>query len=138
MIGVYILIIIIGAIPFWKTIRFIRLEEKIRKEGISTSGIVTHIHTTRYQRGPATDRVHTRYSSVLAGQYYEASFVAKHNKFRVGQSISVKYLPGKTDKIIVSPKRGYWIMLIFSVVLLLFVFFAVNKIDEMVKSGGAI
>jgi hypothetical protein len=56
----------------------------------------------------------------------------------VGQSISVKYLPGKTDKIIVSSKRGYWPMLIFSVVLLLFVFFAVYKIDEMVKSGGAI
>ncbi|MFT3677984.1 MAG: DUF3592 domain-containing protein [Chitinophagaceae bacterium] len=136
MIALYVLIVAIGAIPLWKTIRFIQLEEKIRKEGISTSGVVTHIHTTCYQRGPATDRVHTRYSSILPGQYYEASFVAKHNKFRIGQSIPVKYLPGKTDKIVVSPKRGYWVMLIFSVVLLLFVFFAVYKIEEMVKAGG--
>jgi len=138
MIILYILIILIGTIPLWKTIRFIQLEEKIRKEGISTYGTVTHIHTTRYQRGPATDRVHTRYSSILPGQYYEANFVAKHNQYRIGQSIPVKYLPGKTDKIIVSPKRGYWLMLIFSTLLLLFVFFAVYKIDEMVKAGGAI
>ncbi len=137
MIILYILIIIIGAIPLWKTIRFIQLEEKIRKEGITTHGVVTHIHTIRYQRGPATDRVHTRYSSIVAGQYHEANFVTRHNQFRIGQSISVKYLPCKTDKIIVSPKRGYWLMLIFSILLLLFVFFATYKIDEMVSTGGA-
>lgn len=132
MIILYIIIILLGALPFWKTIRFVRLEEKIRKDGISTSGVVTHIHTTRRFRGPTIDRVHTRYDSLTAGQYHEANFVTTHRKYRIGQSIPVKYFPGKPDKIVVAEKRGYWPMLIFSIVILAFVFFAVYKIDEMV------
>lgn len=135
MIILYIIIILIGTIPLWKTVRYMILEEKIRKEGISTTGIVAHIHTTRYQRGPATDRVHVRYNSVIHGQYHTANFVASHNKYRTGQSIPVKYLPEKPDKIIVAKTRGYWLMLIFSIVLLLFVFFAVYKIDQMAGTG---
>ncbi len=132
----YIIIILIAAIPLWKTIRFVLLEEKIRKEGISTSGVVTHIHTTRMRRGPTTDRVHTRYSSIIAGQYHEANFVTTHKKYHIGQTVPVKYLPEKPDKIVVAQKRGYWIMLIFSILILLFMFFAVYKIDEMVKADG--
>ena len=137
MILLYIFIIVVGAIPLWKTIRYIRLEEKIRKEGISTFGTVTAIRTIRYRRGPATDRVHIRYSSILPGYYHEADFVSKYNQYRIGQSVPVKYLPERTDKIIVSSKRGYWFMLIFSILLLLFVFFAVYQIAEMMRTGVA-
>ncbi|SDE35032.1 DUF3592 domain-containing protein [Niabella drilacis] len=136
MIILYIIMILIAMLPLWKTIRFIRLEERIRREGISTTGIVIHIHTTRYQRGPATDRVHTRYQSIIPGQYHEANFVTKHQKYQVGQTIPVKYIPEQPDKIVVALRRGYWLMLIFSIVLLLFVFFAIYKINEMVKADG--
>ncbi|WP_018630864.1 DUF3592 domain-containing protein [Niabella aurantiaca] len=132
----YIIMILIATLPLWKTIRFIRLEERIRKEGISTTGVVIHIHTTRYQRGPATDRVHTRYQSVIPGQHHEANFVTKYNRYRIGQTIPVKYIPEQPDKIVVARKRGYWPMLIFSIGLLLFVFFAVYKINEMVITDG--
>ncbi|HEY0677302.1 MAG TPA: DUF3592 domain-containing protein [Chitinophagaceae bacterium] len=132
MIILYIIIILIGVYPLWKTIRYVQLEEKIRKDGISTLGIVTHIHTTRYHKGPTTDRVHTRYNSNITGHYHEANFVTAHKKYRVGQSITVKYLPEHPDKIIVAPKRGYWPMLIFTTALFLFIIFAVYKIDEMV------
>lgn len=128
-----VIIALLGAFPLLKTISYVRLEEKIRKTGISTTGIVTAIHTTRYHRGPTTDRVHTRYNSNINGQYHEASFVTAHRKYRVGQSIPVKYLPEKPDKIVVSEKRGYWPMLIFSIVLLVFIVFASFKIYEMLK-----
>lgn len=136
MVFLFILIILIGTLPLLKTVRYIRLEERIRRNGISTSGIVTSIKTTRYQRGPATDRVHVRYGSIIPGQYHTADFVAKYGKYRTGDSVPVKYLPEKTDKIVVAEKRGYWLMLIFSIALLLFVFFAVYKIHEMVKADG--
>ena len=61
--------------------------------------------------------------------------MTKHNKYRIGQTIPVKYLPEKPDKIIVSEKREYWLMLIFSFLLMLFIFFAVYKIDEMLKAN---
>lgn len=132
MIILYILIIVIGAIPLWITIRYIRLEERIRRHGISTTGTVTNIHTKRYSRGPVSDRVHVRYDG-LSGQFHTASFVAKHGKYRSGRSVPVKYLPEKPDKIIVEANRGYWIMLVFTILLMIFIFFAVYKIDEMVK-----
>ena len=130
----YILMILIAMLPLWKTVRFIQLEERIRKKGISTTGIVTHIHTIRHQRGAATDRVHTRYSSSIPGRHHDANFVTKYNRYRIGQEIPVKYIPEQPDKIVVDQRRGYWPMLIFSTVLLLFVFFAVYKINEMVKA----
>ncbi|MGX5817069.1 DUF3592 domain-containing protein [Chitinophaga lutea] len=131
MIIVYILMLVIGAIPLWRTIRYIRLEERIRKTGIRTSGTVTHIHTTRHSKGPATDRVHVRYSGTLAGQYHEASFVAKYGQYRRGQSVPVRYLPEHPDKIVVAEKRGYWLMLGFSIAIILFVCFAIFKIAAM-------
>lgn len=134
MIILYIVIILIGAFPLFKTIRYILLEEKIRKTGISTMGVVIHVHTTRYPKGPAIDRVHTRYSSNITGHYHEANFTATYNKYRVGQSIPVKYLPQSPDKIVVAEKRGYWPMLIFTVLLFLFVVFAVYKINEMMRN----
>ena len=133
---VYVIIILLAAFPLWKTIRYARLEEKIRKEGISTSGVVTYIHTNRYHRGPATDRVHTTYGSIISGEYHKAIFTAAHRKYQVGQSIPITYLPAKPDKIVVGPKPGYWPMLIFSVALLLFAIFAVYKINEMVDVDG--
>ena len=132
-IAIPVIIILIGAFPLWKTIRYVLLEEKIRKSGISTTGIVTAIHTTRYHKGPTTDRVHTRYNSNITGQYHEANFVTAHRKYHVGQSIPVKYLPGKPGKIVVADKRGYWPMLIFSVLLFVFIVYAGFKIYEMLK-----
>lgn len=131
MAWIYILLLLAASIPLWKTIGFIILEEKIRKSGIVTNGMVIDIHTTRYHRGPVTDRVQVRYNSNIAGQYHEASFVAKHRQYKRGQTIPVQYLPEKPGKIIVSPKRGYWIMLIFSILLFLFCVYAVFGINEM-------
>ena len=136
MIIVYVITILLAAFPLWKTIRYIRLEEKIRREGISTSGVVTYIHTTRLPRNLLTDRVHTRFASNISGGYHEASFASDHKRYRVGQSITVRYLPGKPDKIVVAEKRGYWPMLIFSIILLLFAIFGMYKINETVNVDG--
>lgn len=136
MIILYIIMILLGTILLWKTIQFVLLEEKIRNEGMATTGVVTHIHTTRRFRGPTTDRVTVLYKSNIPGQSHNAQFVTNHSKYRRGQSIPVKYLPEKPDKIIVAPKRGYWGMLIFSILIFLFVLFAVYKIDEMLKVNG--
>ena len=40
MIIVYILLIVLGALPLWKTIRYIRLEERLRKRGMLATGVV--------------------------------------------------------------------------------------------------
>jgi hypothetical protein len=134
MILLYIIIILLGIIPLWKTISFILLEEKIRKDGISTTGIVSDIQTKKFHKGPTTCRIYIRYNSIIAGQYQEASFVTSPHKYKRGQSISLKYLPEYPDKIIVAAKRGYWSMLVFSILIALFVVFAMFKIDGMLNN----
>lgn len=136
MIILYIIIILLGGLPFGRTIRFVLLEEKIRKSGIATSGVVTHIHVVRHYKGPVTDTVHVRYNSIIPGQYHEANFVTTQSRYQVGQTVPVKYIPEQPDKIVVASARGYWPMLIFTTLLFLFVFFAVYKMDEMVKGNS--
>lgn len=132
MIIIYIVMILLGALPLWITIRFVLLEERIRKQGVSTTGTVTNIRSIRRYKGPTTDRVHVRYNSIIPGQYHEANFVTTYKKYRISQTIPVKYLSEKPDKIVVAEKRGYWVMLIFTILIALFVIFAVFRIEEMV------
>lgn len=132
MIFVYIILIVTGALPLLKTIAYIRLEERIRKSGISATGTVTRVQSVRRTKGPTTDRVFVRFGSIVPGQFHEANFVTRHRRYHSGDAIPVKYLPEKPDKIVVASRRGYWFMLVFSLLLLAFVVFAVYKIDEMV------
>ena len=136
MIIIYILLIIIAALPLWITIRYIIKEKRIRKYGISTLGVVTKIHTTRMYRGPTTDRVHIEYGSIISGHFHKSSITAKHKRFKYGETVPVKYLPEEPSKIVVEARPGYLPMLIFSILIFLFVIFAVYKIDEMIKTGN--
>ncbi len=136
MIIIYILLLMLAALPLWKTFRYILKEKRIKQHGISASGIVTHIHTTAMRRGPTVDQVHIEYGSIIHGHFHKSSITAKHKKFRHGESVPVKYLPEEPSKILVAGGQGYWPMLIFSILIFLFVIFAVYKIDEMVKTGN--
>ncbi len=135
MIIIYILLIVFAALPLLKTIRYIRLEERIRKIGVSSTAVVTNIVTSRYSRNAAkTDRMQVQYQCRVHGQFHDASFTEFHGKYKMGDHVPVLYLPEQPSKIVVSKKRGYWLSLIFSILILLFMVFAVYKIDEMVQS----
>lgn len=137
MIIIYILLIVLGALPLWKTIRYIRLEERIRKIGVSSTGVVTNILTSRYSRNAAkTDRVQVQYQCRIHGQFHHANITEFHGKYKMGDHVPVLYLPEQPSKIVVSRKRGYWLMLIFGILILLFMVFAVYKIDEMIEQGN--
>ncbi len=136
MIIIYVLLLILAALPLWKTFRYIQKEKRIRQHGINASGVVTHIHTTAMRRGPTVDQVQIEYASNIHGHFHKSSITATHKKFKHGESVPVKYLPEDPSKILVDGGQGYWPMLIFSILIFLFVIFAVYKIDEMVKTGN--
>ena len=136
MIILYMLLIMLAAFPLWKTVRYIIKEKRIRQQGIKAFGVVTHIHTTAMRRGPTVDQVHIEYASIIHGHFHKSSITAKHKKFKHGESVPLMYLPEEPSKIVVDGGQGYWPMLIFSILIFLFVIFAVYKIDEMVKKGN--
>ena len=135
MIIFYILLIMLAAFPLWKTVRYIIKEKRIRQHGINARGVVTHIHTTAMRHGPTVDQVHIEYASIIHGQFHKTSITAKYKKYKHGETVPVMYLPQEPSKIVVDGKQGYWQMLIFSILIFLFVIFAVYKIDEMIKTG---
>lgn len=135
MLIIYILLLTVAAFPLWKTVRYILKEKRIRQYGINTLGVVTHIHTTAMRRGPTVDQVHIEFASIIHGHFHKSSITAKYKKFKQGERVPVKYLPEEPSKIVVDGKEGYWPMLLFSMLIFLFVIFAIYKIDDMVKSG---
>ena len=132
----YILLIVLSAFPLWKIIRYITKENRIKKNGLNVLGVVTHIHTSAMRSGPTVDQVHIEYASIITGHFHKSSITAKHNKFKHGENLTVKYLPEEPSKIVVGKGQEYLPMLIFSILIFLFVIFAVYKIDEMVKTGN--
>lgn len=51
MMGIYIFLIALAAFPLILTIRRMRVAEKIKKTGIHTNGVITHINTIGTGRG---------------------------------------------------------------------------------------
>ncbi len=136
---VYAFLVLIGAMPLWKTIRQMRREEDVRKKGVPATGTVTNVYVMpRSKYGPATDRVHIRFNAGVGDRWHDASFTSRHRKHVAGEKLPVLFLRDQPDRILVNNQKTYWFGLVFSLLLLLFVFFAIYKIAQMVESGQVV
>ena len=135
MIGIYIFLIALTAFPLILTIRRMLVASTIKKNGIHTDGVITHITTIRTGRGGAMDILTLEYKDRATGHPYKGKATVAPNKYQIGDTMAVVYLPEKPSKYAIDTKKAYWAVLIFCIILFLFVLFAVYKIDEMVKSG---
>jgi hypothetical protein len=135
MIAIYILLIALAAFPLVLTVWRMQVAAKIKKEGVHTNGVVKHITTIRTGRGGAMDILTIEYKDRATGQPYKGRATVTPYKYKVGDTMAVVYLADKPSKYAIDTKKAYWAVLIFCIILLLFVFFAVYKINEMVQSG---
>jgi uncharacterized integral membrane protein len=135
MIVFYIILIALAAFPLALTIRRMQVAAKIKKNGVYTNGIIIHISTIRTRPGGAIDILTLEYKDRATGNPYKGKATVTHQKYKVGDTMPLIYLPGTPSKYAIDTKKAYWAVLIFCMLLLLFVVFAVYKINEMVKSG---
>ncbi len=135
MIALYILLIVLAAFPLILTIWRMRAAAKIKKNGMYTDSIVTHISTIRTGRGGAIDILTLEYKDRATGKPYNGRATVTINKYKIGDTMPVVYLPNKPAKYAIDTKKAYWAVIIVCIILFLFVIFAVYKIDEMVQSG---
>jgi hypothetical protein len=131
---IYILLIVLAALPLLLTIWRMQAAATIKKKGIHTSGIITHINTIRTGRGGAIDILTLEYKDRATGRPYNGRATTVSQKYKMGDVMTVIYLPEKPSKYAIDTKKAYWVVLIFCIILFLFVLFAVYKIDGMVKS----
>ncbi len=135
MTAIYIALILLAAFPIVLTIQRMRVAAGIKKNGVYTDGVIKSIRTIRMVRGGAMDILTIEYKDRATGQPYKAKATVTPFKYNIGDTMEIVYLPGKPSKYAIDTKGAYWGVLIFCSILLLFVLFAIYKIDGMVKSG---
>ncbi|MDZ4795516.1 MAG: hypothetical protein SGI83_14640 [Bacteroidota bacterium] len=132
---IYIGLILLAAFPMVLTIWRMRWAAKIKKSGIYTDSVVTHISTLRMPRAATMDILTLEYKDRATGKAYKGRATVAYMKYKIGDTMPVVYLPDRPAKYAIDTKKAYWAVLIFSIILFLFVLFAVYKIDEMVRTG---
>ena len=134
MIFFYIFIIGIPLLLTLFCINKIRHVKAIKKHGIQTNAIVTHIRLIKYSKG-SSDSVTLAYAD-KAGIWHTAKATTTPGHYKVGNTISLKYQQDKPSRYILNGMlQGQWFLFIFSVLLLAFAIFASYKVNEMVMPG---
>jgi len=106
----------------------------IYKSGIATDAFITHVSTRRI--GKTTMDILTLEYTDTAGRRHPAKATVSVGKYRPGQRMPVKYLHQKPARYAFDNGKGYWAILIFCILLLMFTIFASYKINEMLQSGN--
>jgi uncharacterized integral membrane protein len=135
MTAIYLILITLAAFPVALTIRRMKVAAKIKKKGVYTNGVVTHINTIRTRSGGSIDILTLEYKDRATGKPYNARATVVHQKYKTGDVMPVVYLLGKPAKYAIDTKKAYWVVLIFCIILFLFIVFAVYKLNGMVQSG---
>ena len=136
MLLLYILLIVLAAFPLCLTIWRMNNSKKIKKHGIYTDAVVKDIRRLRMPKGGSVDILIMEYKDRSSGLPYKAKATVSPMKYKIGETMTVAYLPNQPSKYAIDTKGGYWFILIFCIILFLFVIFAVYKINEMYKSSN--
>lgn len=132
---IYIFMILLAAFPAVLTIWRMRRAEMVKKNGIHTDAIVTKVNSIRLRHTPI-DILTLEYKDRATGQCFYGKATVHYMRNKIGDRITVAYLPDKPATYMVADtKKGFTGILIFSILLFLFMLFAVYKIDEMVRTG---
>lgn len=107
----------------------------IKKHGIQTNAIVTHIRLNKYNKG-SSDSVTLEYAD-SSGTRHAAKLTTAPGHYKIGNTMPLKYQHEKPSRYVLDGMlQGQWFLFIFSVLLLAFAIFASFKVDEMVTSGN--
>ena len=136
MIILYILLIIVGALPMIVFLLKRQRYYRILRQGTKTTAQVTEAKRIRYRGNATHDRVFFSYLPAGAGQYMQGDFITRIGKHRRGDLVDIYYLPGNPQKNAVPGSKGELGMFVFTVLIFLFVVFACYKIHEEVKDDG--
>ena len=134
MIFIYIFIIGIPAVVIFFIIKKILKAKKIKQLGVKTEAIITNVHITRFGKG-SMDILTLEYKDA-AGRYYPAKATVAVGKYKTGDHMEISYIPQNPTQYAFDDVKGYWGILIFCILLLLFAIFASYKISELVQAGN--
>lgn len=135
MVILYAALLLLGSFPLLITLKRIRKYRIARKRRTNTVATVTHIRTHRHVRSLPYDLLTLTYHNLETGRSSSGQTATRHDKYKIGDRVNIAFETKSAKVIIPEDVAGFYPMLGFAIVLLLFVIFAIFKIREMVESG---
>jgi hypothetical protein len=124
---------IFGFLPFAIVMYKMRLAKRILNGGYPTKAIVYHIIPPSGRRTFAI--VHYAFTA-RDGKQYKGSLTIEPGKYRVNDPVDIFYLVNNPKRNAPKGAWGSYLGLIFTIILALFILFAVYKIHEMIRTGN--
>ncbi|PKA84454.1 hypothetical protein ATE92_2644 [Ulvibacter sp. MAR_2010_11] len=135
MILIYIVILLLASLPTFITLFRINKYRSIRRNGINTKARITQISMQNFFRGQHLLKLSLEYKDYKSGLLVYGEAISANSKHQVGDLVDIAYKPNTSKIYIKGEEKNYRPMLVFAIILLIFMVFAVYKIDEMVING---
>ena len=133
MIFLYIFLIGIALLTVLIVLFRMRHARSIRKKGIFTNGTIRSITPRIYGRGTRLEEVQFEYEDRTTGRSFNGRTLTTPGKFQMGKPVEVIYLPDDPSKYTLDGGKYYWPLLVSAIILLVFIIFAVYKLDHIGK-----
>jgi hypothetical protein len=117
------------------TIKKIIKARTIKKHGIKTNAVITHITLIKFSKG-SSDNLTLEYKD-SAGTRHVAKATTLPGQYKPGDMMPLKYLHNKPSHYTIEGmQQGQWVILVFCILLLVFTIFASYKLNQMTESSN--
>ena len=110
--------------------------QRVLKNGITAEGVVIQVISLGTTIRNKADILVLQYLVKATNQIYQGKATATRDKYKVGDKLIITYSKKPPYEMTVKGANVYIPILIFTVVIFLFIIFAMFKIEELIPEGG--
>lgn len=136
MLYLYILLPLFGALPLIVTLFKMRRARNVTNNGVTTEAVVVQVILWGTTIRNMVDTLILQYKVEATNEIYQGKATASRGHYKVGDKMSIAYLKDPPYNMTVKGANVYIPILIFTILIFLFVIFAMFKIEELIPEGG--
>lgn len=136
MLILYILLPLFGALPLIVTIFKMSKAKRIKRNGVTTEAVVIQVNSLGTTIRNKADILVLQYLVKATNQIYQGKATASREQYKVGDRLNITYSKKPPYEMTVKGANVYIPILIFTVLIFIFVIFAMFKIVELIPEGG--
>lgn len=135
MIIIYLIIVAISSFPLLITIKRIKKYKTVANSGITAKAQIIKKELKPIFRGRPIVELQLQYKHPQFDEPITSEATTANNSYKVGDFVAIAFEKNKPKIFIIGDEKGYYPMLGFAIIMLLFSCFAVYMIRDMVING---
>lgn len=136
MLLLYILLPLFGALPLIVTLLKMRRARRITNNGVTTQAIVVKVIPWGTTIRNMVDTLILQYTVDATNEIYQGKATASRGQYKIGDTMSITFLKSPPYNMTVKGANVFIPILIFTILIFLFIIFAMFKIGELIPEGG--